>query len=172
MTDDEYLALDQTSERIELFDGIPHVAPPASGRHQDISLDIAYLIRRAARRIGLDAFKAIGVRLRTGRICIPDVAVVKTDGHHFSLVEADAVLLACEIVSPSNAVNDRVLKMGFYAEAGIPWYLLVEQSNDLQLYRLEGEHYVQHSVTPYGQVLHLTDPVDVRLDTSEMSPPR
>jgi Uma2 family endonuclease len=42
------------------------------------------------------------------------------------VVDADAVRLVCEVVSPTSAVLDRVLKMHGYAAAGIPCYLVAE----------------------------------------------
>ena len=50
--------------------------------------------------------------------------------------------------------------MHYYAAAGIPWYLLVEQeTGTLHLYRLDGDSYLEHSVTKPGDVLTLTEPV-------------
>jgi Uma2 family endonuclease len=68
--------------------------------------------------------------------------------------------LICEIVSPGNAATDRVLKMHYYAEARIPWYLLVEQdTGSLHLYREKNGHYVEESTARRGEVLELTEPV-------------
>jgi Uma2 family endonuclease len=73
------------------------------------------------------------------------VVVAETD-YEGSIVDADEVRLICEIVSPANAANDRILKMGAYAKANIPWYLLGEHESlttlTLQLFRLEDQHYV------------------------------
>ena len=89
------------------------------------------------------------------------------------MIDAGAVRLVCEIVSPSNASADKVLKMHYYAEAGIPWYLLVEQDTGaLHLYRLADRHYVEHSVTRPGEVLRLAEPVAAEIRPEELLPPR
>jgi Uma2 family endonuclease len=79
----------------------------------------------------------------------------------------------CEIVSPGNAATDKVLKMHYYAAAGIPWYLLVEQDTGaLHLYRLDGDRYREETVVSAGGVLRLTDPVTVELDPLALLPRR
>jgi Uma2 family endonuclease len=86
-------------------------------------------------------------------------------------VEASDVRLVCEIISPSNAATDKVLKMHYYAAAGIGWYLLVEQENGtLHLYRRQGRHYVEHSVTKPGDVLELTEPVRATIRPEDLLP--
>jgi Uma2 family endonuclease len=117
--------------------------------------------------------EAVNVRLKPGRITIPDLAVTEPIDFDEPVVEAESVRLVCEIVSPSNASADKVLKMHYYAAAGIPWYLLVEQETGaLHLYQLAGQRYQEHSVTLPGQVLHLTDPVDVSIAPEALLPPR
>ncbi|MFG3301130.1 Uma2 family endonuclease [Micromonospora chersina] len=70
--------------------------------------------------------------------------------------EADDVRLVCEVISPSNAATDKVLKMHYYAAADIEWYLLAEQeTGTLHLYRRHGRHYREESVTKPGAVLEL-----------------
>ena len=68
--------------------------------------------------------------------------------------------LVCEIISPSNAATDKVLKMHYYAAARIEWYLLIEQETlTMYLYQRQGGRYVERSVTKAGEVLELSEPV-------------
>jgi hypothetical protein len=63
--------------------------------------------------------------------------------------------------------------MHFYAEAGIPWYLLVEQETaTLHLYELAGSTYVEHSVTSLGQQLQLTEPIAATISPEKLLPPQ
>ena len=173
LTEEEFLAFGETPERIELFDGSLYVTPAPSPRHQHISSELMVVLRPGARKSGLYVHEAVNVRLRQGRIPIPDLAVTEPIDFDELVVEAESVRLICEIVSPSNASADKVLKMHYYAAAGIPWYLLVEQETGaLHLYELAGQQYREHSVTQPGQVLHLTDPVDVTIVPEALLPPR
>jgi hypothetical protein len=62
--------------------------------------------------------------------------------------------------------------MHYYATAGIPWYLLVEQETGaIHLNELVGNHYVERSVTRPGEVLRLTEPVDVTIYPADLLPP-
>lgn len=122
---------------------------------------------------GLHVLEAVNVRLRPGRIPIPDLVVTGEIDFDEPVVDAGAVRLVCEIISPSNASTDRVLKMHYYAVTGIPWYLLVEQDTGaLHLYRLRGSHHVEESVTKPGDVLRLTEPVDAEIDPAGLLPRR
>nr|MDT0661594.1 Uma2 family endonuclease [Micromonospora sp. DSM 115978] len=169
-TEQEYLALGETSQRIELLDGNLIVSPAPSKRHQTISRRLANATEQAAEQAGLVVFEAVNVRLRTGRIPIPDLVVAETDDEG-AVVEAAEVRLAGEIVSPTSAANDRITKMRLYADAGIPWYLLVEPDGTtltLRLFRLDGTHYVEHAVAKSGETLHLTDPIRLTLDPATL----
>jgi hypothetical protein len=61
-----------------------------------------------------------------------------------------------------------------YAEAAIPWYLLIEQEPELmlRLYHHDGGHYVERGVGRIGQPLHLTEPVNLDLDPAVLLPRR
>ena len=111
------------------------------------------------------------MRLNTGLIVIPDLAVVGMD-EEAVMAEAQHVPLIGEIVSPGNAAMDRVLKMQLYAAAGIGWHLLVEHEPldelTLRLNRLNGRHYVEHAVAKGGERLTSDRPFPFELDTRSL----
>jgi len=170
MTEEEFLALGESPERVELLDGSLLVTPAPTPRHQHISRKLANALDASSS--ALYVVEAVNVRLQPGRIPIPDIVLAEVIDFDNPIVDAEAVQLVCEIVSPSNASADKVLKMHYYAAAGIPWYLLVEQETcSLHLYRLSGTHYVEHSVTHAGQLLRLKEPLVAMIAPEDLLPP-
>ncbi|WP_420115375.1 Uma2 family endonuclease [Micromonospora sp.] len=170
-TEEEYLSLGKTSQRVELFDGSLHVTPAPTPRHQNISGELRAALRQPARSAHLRVLEAVNVRLKPGRITIPDLVVTGEIDFDEVYIEAHDVHLVCEIISPGNAATDKVLKMHYYASAGIEWYLLIEQQNgNLHLYRRHGRHYLEQTVAKVGESLELTEPVQVRLRPEDLLP--
>jgi Uma2 family endonuclease len=170
MTEEEFLALGESPDRVELFDGSLLVTPAPTPLHQYISRKLANALDTA--KSGLYVVEAVNVRLQPGRVPIPDIVLTRIVDLTVPIIDAESVELICEIVSPSNASVDKVLKMHHYAAAGIPWYLLVEQETGaLHLHRLTGDHYVEHSVTHPGQLLRLTEPVEATIAPEDLLPP-
>ncbi|BCJ66449.1 Uma2 family endonuclease [Polymorphospora rubra] len=164
-TEEEYLALGDAFRRAELFDGGLHLPPAPTLRHQVIAHRLAEELDGGGRTAGLLTFHSVNVRLRAARLTIPDVVVTEVITLTEPAVNASAVRLVGEVVSPTNAAIDLVLKMHYYAAAKIGWYLIVEQdTKSLRLYRLHGVSYVEHAVARPGEVLRLTEPVvaDIR----------
>jgi Uma2 family endonuclease len=173
LTEAEYLDLGETLERIELFDGNLYMAPNPGVHHQHLRSELRNVLRQAAREAALDLYLSVNVRLRPGRIVIPDVvATTKIDGD-LLVVDAAAVRLVCEVVSPSSEPIDRVLKAHYYAAAGIPWYLTVsEQDGTLHLSgRPHRDSYLAHAVAAVGEELPLTDPFAVTIDPAMLLSP-
>ncbi|MGI5244195.1 Uma2 family endonuclease [Dactylosporangium sp. CA-139066] len=168
--EEDYLALGETAQRIELLDGSLIVSPAPSGRHQRLSFFLCAVFEPAASDAGLLAYEAVNVRLHTGRIMIPDLVV--TDDEEFVVLDAARVVLVAEIVSAGNAAKDRIVKMELYAKAGIAWYLLVEpepaDSATLRLFRLADGGYVQHAVAGPGDALAAEEPFAFRIEVDEI----
>ncbi|MGN9812118.1 Uma2 family endonuclease [Micromonospora sp. BQ11] len=168
-TEEEYLALGETSQRVELFDGSLHMTPAPTPRHQRISRRLGNIFEAATGPVGLELLEAVNVRLRPGRVPVPDLVVTTPVDLDEVYVEAESVRLVCEIVSPGNAATDKVLKMHYYAAAGIDWFLLVDQvTGALHLHRRQGRHYVEHASAKRGETLELTEPVRTSIRPDEL----
>lgn len=169
-SEDEYFALGRTSGRVELVDGSLWIGPAPGKRHQHIVLLLAMAFSGAAERAGLLVLPNVNVRLAGGRILQPDVVVADTDDVG-ATVEAGEAKLVVEVVSPSNAGTDRLLKPQLYAAAGIGWYLRVEQPPDaveLHLHELVGDHYVPFAVAGPGEALAADEPFSFRVEVASL----
>lgn len=165
-TVDEVLALpeDQTSlQRIELVDGALLVSPAPTSTHQRI-LQKLQLASASAAPDDTEVLPGVNVRFGGRRLLIPDLVIVTCPEVDTVAYSASEVLLATEIVSPSTKVQDRILKRALYAEALIPYYLLVEplEPTAATLFELEGGEYVPIAKSENGE-LHLTRPFEATL---------
>ncbi len=168
-TEEEYLALGETVDRVELFDGSLIVSPAPTFGHQHLSRRLANALEPAAQPRGLQVYEAVNIRLRTGRLSIPDLVITPETPMATVLLNAVDVRLICEITS-TNAATDNVLKMHYYAAAGIPWYLLVDPGNPtLSLYQLDGDHYVLDQKAGPGELLRFTEPIALDLDPATLT---
>ncbi len=167
-TEEEYLALPETKPKAELFDGYLVEQATPTYRHQDLAVELRNALWNAARAAGLWIYIDTSIRLGAGRIAAPDLMIRPRVLDDVWLTESAPVRLVCEITS-TNKKADTVDKMRFYAEAGIPWYLIVEPAEPtLFLYRLDGGEYAEEAMAKPGQVLRFTEPIHTELDPAAL----
>ncbi|MEW2382546.1 Uma2 family endonuclease [Micromonospora sp. NPDC047707] len=126
-TVDDLQDLPEDGQDYEIFDGSLLVSPHADVRHGAIANRLRRLLDRQAPP-GLFVGQDIGVSARRSSYVVPDVFVARESALErggAALDPAD-VLLVIEVISPSNAGRDLVLKRHEYAVAGIPRYWIVE----------------------------------------------
>jgi Uma2 family endonuclease len=126
-TTDDLAGLPDDGQRYEIIDGSLLVSPPPSTKHQLVSGRLAVFLRESAPDES-DVVEAIGLRLSSGRLLVPDVVVALSAALHGddAAVGPADVSLVVDVVSPSNATMDRVFKPHLYAAAGIRWMLRAE----------------------------------------------
>jgi Uma2 family endonuclease len=164
--EDDYLVLEPTLQRVELLDGSLLVSPAPKNRHQRLSSLLRATLDDRAAEAGLLAVGAVNVRLKPGRIFIPDIVVADIDGD--DMIEAADVALVVEIASPSTASVGRAVKLPLYADSGVACCLIVEQEPSgavtTRVHRLKGGQYVEEAKAGPGETLTLTRPFDLTLD--------
>lgn len=136
----------------EYWDGTVITRPIPTPRHQMLVTALAGALK--AGRADLHVLTGVTVQLSPHRVVVPDLVVTGPIDLDAPVVKAADVRLVVEVVTPATAAVDTTLKMRGYADAGIPWYLLVEQdSHALHGHRLEGDTYVEQSVLQLESLL-------------------
>jgi Uma2 family endonuclease len=124
-TEDEYFALPEMPTKVELVDGVLVVMPLPSVVHQRLVMQIAMLLDQTCPTDEWEMFPGLNVRLWPGHFRNPDVIVARGGAMSRYISAADTLLLV-EITSPGNFRQDRIVKHGDYADAGVPFYLRVD----------------------------------------------
>ncbi len=121
---------EDTSRRCELVEGVLLVVPRPAPLHQRAMVRLASELDRQLPD-HLTALADVEIVVNAGypaTVRAPDVVVAQTSTAQRNparLAAAD-VVIAVEIVSPGTGRTDRVTKLTEYADAGIPYYWLVE----------------------------------------------
>ena len=175
-TIEDLLSLPPDAPRVELFDGVVHVLPSPTEPHQDITGLLWSWLRANAPR-EFKAVLALGVAINERYTREPDVilrySAVENPGH---FVTADRVVLAVEVVSVNTKRTDRLVKPVDCADAGIRYYWRIEQDPvHVFAYRLAGwpgpsGRRDYELVADSTEVLELTEPFEIKLPISEITP--
>lgn len=124
---------------------------------------------------GLEALQEFEVTVQEEfppTVRVPDVIVTRSAGPERRLGGSD-VLLAIEVISPGSKRLDTVMKPAEYAEAGIPFYWVIDLEPPVSLaaYHLAGELGYQEAPAATG-IFTTSEPVELRIDLTTLTDPR
>ena len=129
-TREEVLALPDDGNRYELVDGKLLVTPSPRMAHQVAVLALAQLIDPwvRAHRVGTTCLSPADLDLRSGQLSQPDLFVVgRVDGREVrDWANCGIPLLIVEVLSPTTARFDRIIKRQRYQRSGVPVYWIVD----------------------------------------------
>ena len=129
VSEEDFLALPESNQPIELVDGEVIVSPSPTFWHQEVLSRLVTQLRSwaAATPVSVSVAQApLDVRFGTGRILQPDAMVFLPALPSDVTTPIDQVPKLCIEVLSSNRVYDRLTKRFIYAEAGVQEYWIVE----------------------------------------------
>ncbi|HEX9334230.1 MAG TPA: Uma2 family endonuclease [Pseudonocardiaceae bacterium] len=156
--------------KAEVIEGTIVVSPSRSGRNALIYSKLqAQLNELIPARVAVTAIVTLEMAATDERY-VPDILVAANDVLDSDewLLPADQAELVAEIVSPSNARHDRVVKLRGYAASGVPVYLLVDPLERSVTLFCEpvGQSYQQMRRVPFGASIALPAPYQGKIDTA------
>lgn len=134
-------------ERWEIINGIAYdMSPSPSFKHQDTVRLLAHsLSNHFQGKKCTPIISPMDLKLDDFNVVQPDLMVVCEPNQIKDKHIEGPPTLIIEVLSPSNAANDRVRKMNLYAKFGVKEYWIVTPFPPLvEVYILEGKHYYLH----------------------------
>lgn len=135
---EEFLDCVKEEERAELYEGTPVFMAPASYEHEEV---MANLISEFIQTLKGSPCQVFGSNLQVifpfkdenkGKddvTVMPDMSIVCDKNKLRNKRCYGAPDLVVEVLSPSTARNDRLLKLNYYEKAGVREYLIVDHQN-------------------------------------------
>lgn len=173
-------ALPDEGKSFELVDGwLIQLSP--STRHDYIAARLRRIIERAAEDAPAAVYVQAPMDISTpAGVRRPDVGVMRADAAvtarelGLSLYHGADLLLAVEVVSRGSGSEreDRVRKVGEYANAGIRQYWIVDfdPHPQVQVLRLQEDgRYGEPLTLPQGDTLKVTEPFPITFDLSVLA---
>ncbi|MGI5524571.1 Uma2 family endonuclease [Micromonospora sp. CA-259024] len=164
-TVDDLQSLPEDDQVYEIFDGSLLVSPHADVFHGAVANRLRRLLDRQA-PAGVFVGQDIGVSAKRSSYFVPDLFVANESAmdRGGAALDPTDVLLVVEVISPSNAGRDLVLKRHEYAAVGIPRYWLVEPRKQTLTVLVNGAGgYREQAVLPVGEVYRTEQPFPLAL---------
>jgi Uma2 family endonuclease len=177
-TVEDWLALPERKERVELIDGSYVVSPLAATNHQICTGRLRSILAAAAPP-DLEVTEGANVPC-VDEGAIPDVVVGDAEVMLAPTIalRPEHIHLVVEVVSPGqkNKRRDYEDKPRMYAKAGIPTFLRIELTGAdaprVEVLTLRDGDYEQTALVSAGEVLQLKEPFEVSFDPAELAGPR
>lgn len=168
-------------ERWELIDGVAYaMAPAPTRRHQEVSWLLVGQIRDGLKGSHCKGFHApFDVRLappdaaddRTETVVQPDLAIFCDPAKLDERGARGAPELVVEILSPTSAGRDTLVKRRLYETNGVPEYWIVDPvAQQLFVLRLQAGRYVEHGPFGAGDEVESEAVAGVRVTVAELFP--
>jgi Uma2 family endonuclease len=174
LTVDDLDRLPDDDWRYELVDGSLTMSAAPTPRHQIAATRLHDLIQSVARPALQSISGGAGILLSDDTFLIPDLVVVRADADlsQASYRTGDVVLVV-EVVSPSNASHDLVLKRSVYARHAIGSYWIVDTRREPRITVLELDdtgsgYWVAHEIGP-DESVRLTRPFAITLTPADLT---
>lgn len=106
----------------ELWEGVLHMVPPASGHHQRLSTDLCLILGPLARQRGLVPALESGLFRDSDDYRVPDQLYARPDHCTERGFDGD-VPLVIELLSPN---DESYVKLGFYGSIGVAEALFID----------------------------------------------
>jgi len=151
----------ETEQRYELIDGVPYLMSPApSWTHQNISIELSrqfanFLLDKACKVFTAPFDVRLNADENDDTVVQPDLVIVCDRSKLVKTGYMGVPKMVIEILSPSTARHDKLLKFNKYLEAGVSEYWIVDpESKTLSVYLLKSGEY-------FSRVYSETDVVPV-----------
>jgi len=154
----------------EIINGIPYAMSPApSKKHQKLSLEIAFQLKQLLSLCNFcRVYQTIDWQMTEDTVLQPDVLVVCGDDPEEIKLSIPPQLVF-EILSPSTARKDRVLKYRLYQNAGIKYYCIVSpETNSAEVFMLQGHTYKELEDFVGGTLRFELGPCSIAFDFNEI----
>jgi Uma2 family endonuclease len=155
MNSDQFAALPESEQQLELINGKVIMSPKPRPRHQKfVAKLIAVLDPWLDERGAGDLFPETEIRISSDWTPAPDLSFVRAE--HLDRVGETQILgpvdLAVEVLSPFNEETDREDKFEEYARFGIDWYWIVDlRRRVLEEYQRIGGAYGNRVDVPFDR---------------------